>query len=136
VDSKKLTHSLKEKKMFKCKHPNNIQLCNEVNEALADIFEIDNSRLSPELANLRSDATPVSEILKKLEKKEKAVSNASAAKSRKAELSEMHANEIIPILTIEEESRRSRCEEAFYNLLVKWGVYEPITEDDILDYAK
>jgi hypothetical protein len=115
--------------MYKCKNENAKKLMAEIESGWMDSFMIDNRFLPSELSDKRKKETAVSSILPKLEIAEKI----NHVKKRKTELLAIYAKGEIPTLTIEEESRVARNEEAFYELLVKWGVCEEITEDDLLD---
>lgn len=115
--------------MFKPTNANAIKLLTEIESGWIDSFMLSCDKLPSRLQDGRSNETPVSRVFRILDQ-EKQISN---VKKRKAELLVAYANGETPLLTVEEESRISRNEEAFYGLLVKWGVYEPITEDDLLD---
>jgi len=115
--------------MFKPTNANAIKLLAEIESGWMDSFAICNSVLPSELADKRQGQTEYINILPKLEIKEKI----NSTKNRKAELLTAYANGETPLLTVEEESRIGRNEEAFYGLLVRWGIVEPITEDDLLD---
>lgn len=115
--------------MFKPTNENAKKLLAEMEAGWIDSFMLSCDKLPPHLKDGRTNVTPVSRVLGILDQ-EKQISN---VKKRKAELLVAYANGETPTLTVEEESRITRNEEAFYGLLVRWGVCEEITEDDLLD---
>jgi len=119
--------------MFKPTNANAIKLMAEMESGWMESFELDNGSIPARLRDNRKTETPVSRILEILDKEENTAKAINHAKIRKTELCLAYANGETPTLTAEEESRVGRNEEAFYALLVKWGIYEPITEDDLLD---
>jgi hypothetical protein len=118
--------------MYTPKNANARRAIEELRNGWEESFVFVCAKLPTRLRDGRSDEVSASRVLKKLDK-EQAVKSKGLRKSELFESYKQDPENINPRLTPEEESRKGRNEEMFYGLLVKWGVYEPITEDDLLD---